>query len=152
MTLISWSILAIINLSLFLSLFFVDCISHSAGSPGMFPARDSCSGGPQRPPRGSYGSGCAADGDLSPDVQADGDWTEPRDRTLQPAGQWWEWCYCEGETQLIDHLMSYFTVIVKCIITIINYIIHNNTIIVLLITCRSVFWFLYSLIFSVACM
>lgn len=53
----------------------------------MLPARNFGSGDSQRSPGGPHGSGCAVDGDLSPDVQADGDRAEPGDRSLQPAGQ-----------------------------------------------------------------
>lgn len=60
---------------------------HSPGPPCVLPAGNLGAGGPQRAPGGPHGSGCEADGDMSPDVQTDGDWAEPGDRPLQPAGQ-----------------------------------------------------------------
>lgn len=70
---------------------------HSAGPPRVLPAGNIGIGGPQRPPARPHGPGCGADGDVSPDVQTDGDWVEPGDRTLQPAGQWRPRRYCQGE-------------------------------------------------------
>lgn len=70
---------------------------HSAGPPRVLPAGNIGTGGPQRPPAWPHGPGCGADGDVSPDVQTDGDWVEPGDRTLQPAGQWRPRRYCQGE-------------------------------------------------------
>lgn len=70
---------------------------HSAGPPRVLPAGNIGTGGPQRPPARPHGPGCGADGDVSPDVQTDGDWVEPGDRTLQPAGQWRPRRYCQGE-------------------------------------------------------
>lgn len=53
----------------------------------MLPAGNLGAGVPQWASRGPHGSGSEADGDMSPDVPTDGDWAQPRDRTLQPAGQ-----------------------------------------------------------------
>lgn len=84
----------------FLSLILPDCTAlscHPTGPPCVLPARNLGAGRPQRPPRRPHGSGSGADGDMSPDVQTDGDRAEPRDRALQPTGQWWAWCCCQGE-------------------------------------------------------
>lgn len=70
---------------------------HPAGPPRVLPAGNLGVGGPQRPPGRPHGAGCGADGDVSPDVQTDGDWVEPGDRTLQPAGQWRPRLYYQGE-------------------------------------------------------
>lgn len=59
----------------------------STGPPGVLLARNLGSGRPQQPSSGPHGPGSAADRDLSPDVHADGDRAEPRDRTLQSAGR-----------------------------------------------------------------
>lgn len=79
------------------SSFLIALRSLSAGPPCLLPPGDIGPRGPQRPPGGPHGSGCAVDGDVSPDVQTDGDWAEPGDRTLQPAGQRWERCGCQGD-------------------------------------------------------
>ena len=71
----------------------------TAGPPRVLPARHLSTGGPQRAPGGPHGPGCAADGDVSSDVQTDGDGAESRDRSLQPAGLRWPGYLRQGEAQ-----------------------------------------------------
>lgn len=59
----------------------------SPGPPCLLPARNLSTRGSQWAARRPHGPGCEADRNMLPDVQTDGDWAEPGDRTLQPAGQ-----------------------------------------------------------------